>query len=86
MLAFYECLDQCCPTFFTTWAAEEIILKAVGNNRKLNGNDNILVDIICSIDGWVFIDSFIPGISIAPLQVYYYTEVLQTTACILCWS
>jgi len=28
--------------------------------------------------------SFIPEISIAPLQVHYYSEVLPTTALILC--
>src|SRR6218665_397275 len=30
--------------------------------------------------------SFLPDISIAPLQVHYYSEVLPTTALILCWS
>jgi len=30
-----------------------------------------------------FIHSFIPGISIAPLQVLYYSEALPTTARIL---
>jgi len=30
--------------------------------------------------------SFIPNISIAPLQVHYYSEALPTTALILCWS
>jgi len=34
-----------------------------------------------------FIHSFIPDISIAPLQVhYYYSEALPTTALILCRS
>jgi len=32
------------------------------------------------------IHSFIPDISIAPLQVHYYSEALQTTALILCRS
>jgi len=30
-----------------------------------------------------FIQSFIPDISSAPLQVHYYSEALQTTAMIL---
>src|SRR6218665_47796 len=30
--------------------------------------------------------SFLPDISIAPLQVHYYSEALPTTALILCWS
>jgi len=30
--------------------------------------------------------SFIPNISIATLQVHYYSEALPTTALILCWS
>jgi len=29
-------------------------------------------------------ESFIPDISIAPLQVHYYSEALPTTALILC--
>jgi len=32
------------------------------------------------------IHSFIPDISIAPLQVHYYSEALPTTALILCKS
>jgi len=32
---------------------------------------------------YIFIHSFIPAISIAPLQVFYYTEALPTTARIL---
>ena len=31
-------------------------------------------------------NSFIPDISIAPLQVHYYSEALLTTALVLCWS
>jgi len=34
----------------------------------------------------VFIHSFIQDISKAPLQVHYYSEVLPTTALILCRS
>jgi len=30
--------------------------------------------------------SFIPHISIAPLQVHYWSESLLATALILCWS
>jgi len=30
--------------------------------------------------------SVIPDISVAPLQVRYYSEALPTTALILCWS
>jgi len=33
-----------------------------------------------------FINSFIPAISLAPLQVLYYWEALPTTAGILYWS
>jgi len=32
------------------------------------------------------IRSFIPDVSIAPLQVHYYSEALPTTALILCPS
>jgi len=32
------------------------------------------------------IHSFIPDISIAPLQFHYYSEALKTTALILYWS
>src|SRR6218665_3341900 len=35
---------------------------------------------------YIFIHSFIPAISIAPLQVLYYSEALPTTARILYWS
>jgi len=34
----------------------------------------------------IIIHSFIPDISIAPLQVHYYSEALPTTALILCQS
>src|SRR6218665_3945872 len=33
----------------------------------------------------LIIHSFILDISIAPLQVHYYSEALHTTAVILCW-
>jgi len=33
-----------------------------------------------------FIHSLIPDVSIAPLQVHYYSEALLTTASILCRS
>src|SRR6218665_208777 len=36
--------------------------------------------------GGLKLTSFIPDISIAPLQVHYYSEVLPTTALILCQS
>jgi len=32
----------------------------------------------------LFIHSFVPYISVAPLQVHYYAEALPTTAMILC--
>src|SRR6218665_1497436 len=35
------------------------------------------------LERWIFIHSFIPAISIAPLQVLYYSEGLPTTARIL---
>ena len=33
-----------------------------------------------------FINSFIPDISIAPLQAHCYSETLSITALILCWN
>ena len=46
----------------------------------------------CYLDKWCshlfmfILHSFIPGISIAPLKVLYFSEVLPTTALILCRS
>jgi len=43
---------------------------------------------LINLSGFInrFIHPFIPNISIAPLQVRYYSEELPTTALILCRS
>src|SRR6218665_213907 len=63
---------------------ENMEAKNLPNGRTLT---TIFFDMPCPLchcaNNTIFIHSFIPGISTAPLQVLYYSEALPTTARIL---
>jgi len=66
-------------------------MKSVANRKSiLSQGDERWKDVVQELEKelrqMMLIHSFIPDISIAPLQVHYYSEVLSTTALILCQS